>query len=75
MSAEVTPDQQLNVSVVLSTGRYPTDSGQSEALQLLHHRERLRGLIQDGAKQLDAGERMPTADVIKLLRTGLPTPK
>lgn len=76
MAAEVTPDQQQIVSVLLSSGRYATEEAVlSEALELLHQRDQLRGLLQDGVNQLDAGGRIPAADAIKSLRAGLPTAK
>ena len=76
MAAEVTPDQQQIVSVLFSTGRYPTEEAiLSEALELLLQRDRLRGLLADGAKQLDAGERIPAAEALKSLRAGLTSAK
>jgi len=73
MPAEVTPDQQQIVSVLLSSGKYPTEEAVlDEALELLHQRDRLRGLLQAGADQLDAGERIPAADALRTLRGSLP---
>ena len=76
MAAEVTPHQQQIVSVLLSSGKYPSEEAVlSEALELLHQRDRLRGLLADGVKQLDAGERIPASEALKSLRAGLPSAK
>jgi len=76
MTAEVTPSQQEFVSVLLSTGRYSSEEAVlSEALELLHQRDLLRGLLKDGAQQLDAGQRIPAAEALSSLRSGLPTTK
>lgn len=76
MAAEVTPDQQQLVSVLLSSGRYPSEEAVlSEALELLHQRDRLRDMLADGVRQLDAGERIPASEALKSLRAGLPSAK
>ncbi len=73
MAAEISPDQQEIVSVLFSTGRYPSEEAVlSEALELLHQRDLLRGLLKDGVQPLDAGERIPAAEALSSLRSGLP---
>lgn len=73
MPAEVTPDQQQIVTVLLSTGAYPTEEAVlDEALELLRQRDKLRGLLQVGAEQLDAGQRVPAAEAMRSLRGSLP---
>lgn len=72
MAAEVTPHQQQIVSVLLSSGRYPSEEAAlNEALELLLQRDRLRGLLADGVEELDAGERIPASEALKSLRAGL----
>ena len=74
MATEVTPIQQQIVSDLLSSGRYPNEEAVlSEALELLSQRDRLRGLLADGVKQLDAGERVAAREAMETLRAGLPS--
>jgi DNA repair protein RadC len=73
MPAEVTPDQQQIVSVLLSSGKYPTEKAVlDEALELLQQRDKLRGLLQTGIDELDAGKRVPAAEAMQRLRASLP---
>lgn len=74
MATEVTQNQQKIVSVLLSSGKYQTEEAVlSEALELLHQRDQLRGLVQAGIEQLDAGNRVSAQDALATLRAGLPT--
>ena len=72
MPAEVTPTQQQIVSELVSSGKYPNDQAVlDEALELLQQRDKLRDLLQDGIDDLDAGNRVPAAEAMNRLRSGL----
>jgi Arc/MetJ-type ribon-helix-helix transcriptional regulator len=72
MPAEVTPTQQQIVSELVSSGKYPNDQAVlDEALELLQQRDKLRDLLQDGIDDLDEGNRVPAAEAMNRLRSGL----
>ena len=72
MPAEVTPTQQQIVSELVSSGKYPNDQAVlDEALELLQQRDKLRGMLQDGIDDLDAGNRVLAAEAMNRLRSGL----
>lgn len=74
MPAEVTPTQQQIMSALVSSGKYPSEQAVlDEALELLQQRDSLRGLLQEGIDELDAGKRVPAADALDRLRSGLPS--
>ncbi len=74
MPAEVTPTQQQIVSDLVSSGKYPTEQAVlDEALELLQQRDKLRGMLQQGVDDLDAGNSVPAAEALDRLRSGLPS--
>lgn len=74
MASKFSSRHERIVAELVSSGRYPNEEAVlTEALELLHQRDRLRGLLADGIRQLDAGERVPAAEAMKTLRSGLPS--
>lgn len=74
MASKFLSRQQRIVSEIVSSGRYPNEEAVlTEALELLHQRDRLCGLLADGIRQLDAGERVPALEAMRTLRSSLPS--
>ena len=72
MSLVISPEQQQVVSELLASGLYSDGmSVVDEALMLLRERDHLRSLLKTGGDQLDAGERIPAAEVMSNLRRTL----
>jgi Arc/MetJ-type ribon-helix-helix transcriptional regulator len=62
------------MSDLVSSRQYASEQAVlDEALELLQQRDSLRGMLQEGIDELDAGKRVPATNALDHLRSGLPS--
>jgi len=69
MEIEITPEVQQLIHGIFAEGHYDSESEVlAAAVQLLHQRQQLRKDLEQGCRELDAGQRLNAEDVFRDLR-------
>jgi putative addiction module CopG family antidote len=69
MHAELAAPQAEFLQAVVSSGRYRSEADAlNEAVRLLQRRDELRAMLEQGEKELDAGESVPADEVFAALQ-------